>query len=142
MSDLVKMTDVKIKIDTKELNIRMDQEAPKRMMEAANEVRNTILETLSGNRSGRTYFVPGTSRTYTASSPGQAPAQATSGLRQSIKAVIEGKGRSVIGKIGTSLPYGIMLEKGTRNMAPRPFLKPSLDKSISNIRSILTRKWF
>ncbi len=112
------------------------------MKEATTELRNTVLETLSGSRSGRTYYVPGTRKTYTASAPGQPPATVTSELRQSIKDSVEGKGRSVIGKVKASAKHALPLEFGTRRMAARPFMKPSFDKSLDNISDILSRKWF
>jgi len=132
---------VKVEMNTKKVMKSIDQTAAQRVIEASNEVRNTMLNTLSGNRTGRTYRVPGTKRTYTASSPGQAPAQATSGLRQSIKASLEVIGRKVIGVIGTDLPNGIMLEKGTKKMAARPWLLVSLMKTMPKIKEILSRKW-
>jgi len=132
---------IKLKLNTKELFQKLDQEAPKKMFEAATEVRNTVLQTLSGARSGRTYRVPGTQRNYTASAPGQAPATVTSELRQSIQASVEGKGRSVLGKVKATARHALPLEFGTRRMAARPFLKPSFEKSLDAIRRILTRKW-
>jgi len=133
---------IKLKLNTTELMKSLDQTAPKRMMEATNEVRNKVLETLSGGRSGRTYLVPGTRRSYTASAPGQPPATATSELRQSVKSSVEGKGRSVLGKVKAEAKHALPLEFGTKNMAARPFMKPSFDKSLDNIRRILTRRWF
>lgn len=133
---------IKLKLNLKELNMRLDQEAPKKMFKAANEVRNTVLETLSGPRSGLTYRVPDSSTFYTASAPGEAPASATSELRQSIKSTVEGKGRSVIGKVKASANHALPLEFGTRNMAARPFMKPSFEKALQEVRRILTRKWF
>lgn len=164
--------EARLTFHTKEVMHSMEQTASKRMAEAVNVVRNTVLETLSGNRSGRTYKVPGTSRTYTASSPGKPPAQATGRLRQSIKTSVEGEGRKVIGKVGTTLDYGKYLEFGTRGgavirprtakvlaffvdgrdvfatqviqgpIAPRPWLKISFEKSREKVKSILSRKWF
>ena len=133
---------IKLKLNLTTINQLLDQTAPKRMLEAANEVRNTVLTTLSGSRSGRTYRVPGTSKTYTASSPGQPPATATSDLRQSVKASTEGNGRSVVGKVKAEAKHALPLEFGTRNMAARPFMKPSFDKSLDAIKNILSRKWF
>ena len=133
---------IKLKLNLTSVNQLLDQTAPKRMYEAANEVRNTVLTTLSGNRSGRTYYVPGTRKSYTASSPGQAPATVTSELRQSVKASTEGNGRSVVGKVKATAKHALPLEFGTKNMAARPFMKPSFDKSLDAIRRILTRTWF
>jgi len=113
--------------------------ASKKMLETVNKVRNQTLKTLSGSRSGRTYKVPGTERTYTASSPGEPPAQATGRLRQSIKTSIEGKGDEIIGKVGTDLEYGRCLEFGTKKVAARPWLKISFDKA--GVKATLGGKW-
>lgn len=132
---------IKLKLNTTELFRALDQGAPKRMYEAANELRNTVLETLTGKRTGRIYRVPGTSRTYTASSPGEPPAIVTAELRQSVKASTEGNGRAVIGKVKATAKHALPLEFGTRNMAARPFMKPSFDKALPSIKTILSRKW-
>lgn len=134
--------DVKLKFNTKEVVKAIDDAASKKMAEAVQAVRTQTLETLSGSRSGRTYKVPGTSRTYTASAPGEPPAQRLGELRQSIKTAVEGEGRKVIGLVGTDKKHGKPLEFGTRNMAARPWLRPSFEKSLDKIKSILGRKWF
>lgn len=133
---------VTLKFHTKEVIHSMEQAASKKMAEATQVVRTQVLETLSGSRSGRTYYVPGTRRTYTASSPGQPPAQATGALRQSIKTSVEGKGRTVIGKVGSDEKHARPLEFGTKNMAARPWLRISFEKALPKIKSILRRKWF
>lgn len=133
--------EVKLVFHTKEVVKSIEDTASKRMAEAVNEVRNTVLDTLSGSRSGRTYKVPGTGRTYTASAPGEPPAQRLGELRGSIKTSVGGEGRTVIGMVGTDKIQGKMLEFGTRNMAARPWLKVSFDKSLDKIKSILSRKW-
>lgn len=142
---------VKLVFHTAEVIKTIDDTASKRMVEAVNAVRSQTLETLSGSRSGRTYYVPGTKRTYTASAPGEPPAQVTGALRQSIKTSVEGEGKTVIGKVGSDLPYAARLEFGFRdtdslgrryNMAPRPWLRPSFEKSLGKIKSILGSKWF
>lgn len=134
-------TEVKLVFHTKEVVKAIDDAASQRMAEAVNAVRNQALETLSGSRSGRTYYVPGTRRTYTASAPGEPPATATAELRQSVKTSVRGEGRTVIGEVGTDKIQGKMLEFGTRSIAPRPWLRISFDKSLENIKSIFNRKW-
>ncbi|MBA7569926.1 hypothetical protein ES708_11668 [subsurface metagenome] len=164
--------EVKLTFHTEKVVRKIEDTASKKMAEAVNVVRNTVLETLSGSRSGRTYRVPGTKRTYTASSPGKPPAQATGRLRQSIKTSVGGEGRTVIGKVGTTLDYGKYLEFGTRGgavirprtakvlaffvdgqdvfatqviqgpIAPRPWLKPSFEKAVPKVKNILGKKWF
>jgi HK97 gp10 family phage protein len=115
--------------------------AEKRMKEAVQEVRNNVLEKLSGERHGRTYTVPGTSRTYTASSPGEPPAQRTGELRQSISTEVDRTGGNIIGLVGTDKKYGLMLEKGTRDMAPRPWLQPSFEESEDEVIDIFSKPW-
>lgn len=124
----------------KETERRLGNVAKDRMHEAVNELRNVTLETLSGSRSGRAAYVPGTKKIYTASAPGEAPAQATGRLRQSIKGLVKG-GKRIIGVVGTDIDYGPMLEYGTRNMAARPWLSVATEKATGKIRQIFRRKW-
>lgn len=121
---------------------QIDDTAKARMKEAVNTVRNQVTETLSGSRSGRTYKVPGTQKTYTASAPGEAPAVQTGELRQSISSEVEGQGRDIIGRVGTDKIQGKMTEFGTRNMAPRPWLRKSFEKKELDIKEIFIRQWF
>lgn len=134
-------TEVKLKFHTKEVIKSIEDAASKRMLEAVNEVRTITLETLSGSRSGRTYYVPGTKRKYTASSPGQPPAIASSDLFKSIKGTVESEGRLIVGKVGTDKIQGLMTEFGTVHMAPRPWLKKSFEKALPKVKQILSRKW-
>jgi len=120
----------------------IDKAAKDRMQEAVQAVRNQALETLSGSRSGRTYKVPGTSRTYTASSPGEPPAVATAELRQNIKTAVEPEGKMIVGMVGTDKIQGKMTEFGTKNMAARPWLRPSFEKSAGKVKEIFMRIWF
>lgn len=133
--------EVRLKWYGKKVMHSMKDAASKRILEAANEVRNTVLETLSGDRSGRTYYVPGTRRKYTASAPGQAPATATSELRQSVKASVESEGMEIIGKVRSESKHALPLELGTRKMAARPWLRVSLEKTKPKIRAILRKRW-
>lgn len=134
--------DVTFKSNKRQVMRKLDSTAKARMEEAVQEVRDKTLETLSGTRTGRTYFVPGTKKTYTASAPGEAPAQATAALRQSIQGEVKKEGSDIIGRVGTPLKYGKMLEFGTHRMAARPWLKKSFDGSEAKVREIFMRIWF
>jgi len=130
-----------------EVVAKMRDIAQKRMVEAVNEVRNTTLKTLSGERTGRIYTIPGTHRTYTASSPGEPPAQRLGELRQSVSTLVVGRGDSLTGAVGTDKKYGPMLEYGTKkygtkNMAARPWLRPSFEKAEASVKAIFEREWF
>ena len=123
---------------------KMNDTSEARMLESVNLVRNTVLETLSGSRSGRIYRVPGTKRDYVASAPGEPPAVQVADLRKSIKGGVEkGEGR-VMGFVGTDLPKGVWLEFGTHDnrIEPRPWLRPSFEKASDGIKEIITRTWF
>ena len=116
--------------------------AEERMLEAVDEVRDVTLDTLSGSRSGRQYRVPGTGVYYTASAPGEPPAVQLGDLRKSVKGGIEKEGKDVIGFVGSELPKASMLEMGTSKMLPRPWLRPSFEKSVDKVKSIFVRIWF
>lgn len=116
--------------------------ATRRMYEATQEVRNETLKTLSGNRTGRQYRVPGTNVTYTASAPGEPPAVLFGQLRQNVKDKVYTESRSVKGEVGTELDKGLHLEVGTLHILPRPWLKPSFEKAAPNVQQILSRRWF
>lgn len=139
---VAKQSKVTIKLNSHNIIPKLESVATQRMYAAAQEVRNEVLETLSGRRTGRTYKVPGTNVTYTASAPGEPPAVATGQLRNSVTAVVQAEGKSVKGIVGTELMKGLYLEKGTSKMAPRPWLEPSFEKSLDRIKEILSRRWF
>ena len=140
------------------------REEKARTFAAANVVRTEILKLLSGSRSGRTYRVPGTKRTYTASAPGEPPGGMHADLRRSVKAMSEqgpdstgalvgvtdkkgpwlefGTGRAGAAKPQTDLPEGYV-HGPSAGMAPRPYLRPALENTRAKVRQILSsRMWF
>jgi HK97 gp10 family phage protein len=132
---------IKIVSRIPEAKAKIKDEAFQRMVKAVNAVRNETLVTLSGNRSGRIYRVPGTMKTYTASSPGEPPAVATGQLRQSVRTQVDNSSSMVIGYVGSTLIYAPCLEFGTKKMSPRPWLKPSFEKSEPKLKDILGGTW-
>lgn len=127
-----KKSKVTIKKNSDSVINKLETMTEKMMFGAAHEVRKEILRTLQsppGSRSGRTYRVPGTQQTYTASAPGEPPARQFGHLANSIDAVVIREGKSVKGVVGTDLIKGLQLEKGTSKMAPRPWLEPSFKKA-------------
>lgn len=70
------------------------------------------------------------------SPPGGFPHTDTGYLRQSIFFEVTKAGRSVI--VGTPVIYGLYLEVGTKKMAARPFLVPTLNQNKAKIHQILT----
>jgi HK97 gp10 family phage protein len=44
-----------------------------------------------------------------------------------------------VGRVGTNVEYGKYLELGTKNMAPRPFMRPGIKKAKPKIAAIFGR---
>lgn len=62
------------------------------------------------------------------SPPGEVPAVQTGHLRRSIAQEVERRLWNVAARIGTNVRYGRYLEFGTPKMAPRPWLRPAIDR--------------
>lgn len=81
-------------------------------------------------KSGRFYKVSKTGRRHQASAPGQAPAILTGFLTNSILTDFP---RATEGVITIGAEYAEYLERGTRRMAARPFVKPALSGALDAI---------
>ena len=145
---------------------KMDDVAVKRMKRATFIVRNEILDTLTGTRTGRTYDtyfytdpqgrvrpVGRRSRPHTASAPGEAPATDRGELRSSYKTEVKASGRRLTGVVGSDLEKAKRLElghirgrsdEGTQLPADkaRPHLEPSFKRALPAVKRELSRKWF
>jgi len=77
---------------------------------------------MSGRKHGAWYKVPGTSKRYQASAPGEAPAVRTGTLRRRITHDLD----PGIARVGSNVQYHRFLEYGTKHMSPRPILRPAL----------------
>ncbi len=116
------------------------------LREASIFLKGAVKETLSGNRSGRVYRVPGTRRNYTASAPGEAPASRTGTLRNAIShAVNKAKLTAVVGPrlLGSdpNKQYPLWLEFGTKKMAPRPYMVPTIQRNKDTVIQIMKDGW-
>lgn len=120
---------------------KIDDMAAQRMTEACLHVQNKTKEKLSGSRTGRTYRVPGTNRTYTASAPGEPPAVMHGQLRNSIQFRVKSD-KEISGEVGSELKKAVELEFGTKRIKPRPFLRPTFQEELPEIKNILSRRWF
>lgn len=146
------------------------QQMESRSYRAANELRNSALEVLRGQRNGRRYKVPGTyatkrdktgtyvgyrkktrknGRYYTASAPGEPPAVRTGAFRQSWQASAAVVYGSYISRIESNIKtdnggytLGEILENGTSRMAPRPYQDKILEKAEPKIRKIYKEPYF
>jgi HK97 gp10 family phage protein len=71
-----------------------------------------------------------------ASSPGEPPAVDTGDLKKSVHHEVIQRGDEVVGFVGSDLPYALPLETGTKNMEPRPFLRPALRNTGQQVEQI------
>jgi HK97 gp10 family phage protein len=74
-----------------------------------------------------------------ASAPGQPPATDTGQLVRSITMSVEGTEGEVVGVIRASAPYAAMLEYGTSNIAPRPYMQPGLESQRRKIEEMFRK---
>lgn len=148
------------------VNADVRQQLKSRTYRASNELRNSALLVLRGQRSGRRYKVPGTyrkqrdkvtgkmkkGRYYTASAPGEPPAVRTGNFRNSWQvsqtAVREMFG-SYIARIESDATtdngrhnLGEILENGTKRMAPRPHHDRILQHAEKKIVRIYEEPYF
>jgi hypothetical protein len=144
------MTEIRLESHIQEAVKMMKDGGLRLMKEAVNIVRTQTLETLSGSRSGRQYKIPGTQRYYTASAPGEAPAQRLGELRQHVSTDVQMEDGAPVGYVGVPLietpkgdkeDIGTMLEKGTKKMAPRPWLEPSFEKAKDAVIKNFSKPW-
>lgn len=113
----------------KTVTTEVQRQMESRSYRAANELRNSALMVLRGQRGGRRYRVPGTKRHYTASAPGEPPAVRTGTFRNSWQPTAQVVFGSYISRIESDartdngrFTLGDILEKGIPGgqMAPRP----------------------
>lgn len=94
-----------------------------------------LLRTLSGQRTGAEYLVPGTKVMYQASAPGEAPAVRTGRLRASYRTEVSRAALTAF--IGSDEDYSIWLERGTQKMEPRPAIEPAFMVALPKIREVM-----
>lgn len=122
--------------------IKIQDDLPKAIKLCCEQVRSTALDDMAKTpRNMNVTYYSGENRNieHHPSLPGNAPAPDTGNLRASIHYTIEGKSEKTIGRVGTDVEYGKYLEFGTSRMAPRPWLKPALDKNKNFIQSTIKK---
>ena len=67
------------------------------------------------------------------SKPGEPPKKVTGHLRMGIRKQMD-RGR-IEARIGSNVPYGKHLELGTRKMAARPWLRPTLTRNAAELQA-------
>ena len=148
---------------TQAVTSEIRQQMESRSYQAANELRNSALVVLRGQRNGRRYKVPGTyrrqkdkvtgkmrnGRYYTASAPGEPPAVRTGVFRLSWQPEAHVVYGSYISRISSDARtdngqhiLGEILENGTRRMAPRPHHDRILEHAEPKIFKIYNASYF
>lgn len=127
---------VKLDLYTEDIKEQLENGLQKNLKEAALIWHGGVVRQLSGARRGRSYTLPVVKAKYQASAPGEAPATRTGDLRKSYGFRIQ----PYLAEIGSPLDYALFLEKGTRNMAPRPHLAPAYRNSMTRIHQALGRR--
>ena len=94
-----------------------------------------VVSIMKGPKTGVVYKLYDPKRIHQASAPGQAPAQDQGGLSGSIKA--SAGPAKLTATLVADAPYAVHLEYGTRKMAPRPFMRPAVDKVLPKAEKIV-----
>lgn len=111
--------------------IRTAEELQPEVEKAVNQaiilVESSAKESIAqGPKSGKVYVKKGSnSAEHQASAAGQAPANDTGNLSENIRTKLK-RGKRVIGSVISKAPYSAALEFGTKDIKPRPFMRPAL----------------
>ena len=106
------------------------------ILNSTDAVRNTVVDGIArGVKTGRDRGDGSI-----ASAAGEYPATDTGFLVSNVSTKVTTEGETVIGQIISAAPYSKHLEFGTRNMAARPFMQPSLDRNAKKIKEIFVRE--
>ena len=111
-----------------------EHNAERLIARAAMMVQGRIVDSIQ--RDPKTGVVYGN---HQASAPGQPPATDTGQLVRSITMSVEGTEGEVVGVIRASAPYAAMLEFGTSNIAPRPYMQPGLESQRRKIEEMFKK---
>jgi len=121
---------------------KIDAIGPRRMLAACIAARNEVVESFTGARTGRRYYVPGTRVMYTASAPGERPAKPTGRLSGEVFYRVGTEGNRIRGIVGTDLKYGKILEMKSVKKGGRPWLEPGMKDAKPEILRELNKEWF
>jgi HK97 gp10 family phage protein len=114
---------------------RIDLELMARMETACSYAEGRVKDTLSQMGSGITYRIKG--KYHQASAPGEPPTVLTGNLRGSLDHWVAKLGREIVGIVSVGAEYAPALEFGTRKMAPRPFMRTTINQALPVIWRII-----
>lgn len=109
--------------------------------DAVMHLRNKIVEKVGGAGRGQEYVRTKTGRVHRASLPGDPPARDMGDYVQSWQSDTTDKGPEIEGQVGSTMweQRGQWLEHGTRKMAPRPHVGPTIEEERDAIERRLGR---
>lgn len=148
-----------LRIKVLEMRGNINRQVRSRAVRAVKVMESAEKRVLKGQRTGRKYRVPYTGsktkeerkksgykpRMYRASAPGEAPAYRTGSLRLHWNSDVEERntsnGTEVIAILESGEKYAAMLENGTSNMEPRPFVEKIKEEAAPEIRKICSEPY-
>lgn len=103
------------------------------------KVRSDIQESMAKTERdmSKTYFTNNKTKAHHPSLPGNPPARDTGNLSNSIRYEVHSEGSEIYGVVGSTQKdpdYAVFTEYGTNKMAPRPWLRPAMQKNNEWIR--------
>lgn len=127
------MQEVKFTSYLKDFQREFDRYEKEAVTEATMYVHSAARKKLSQPGGGEVYGK------HRASKPGDPPAPDTGTLRRTVAREIKKERSEYVGRVGTPLKYGKMLERGTTNIDPRPWLAPTFRETADDVKKILGR---
>ena len=117
----------------------IDGEVTKSIELCCQKVRSDIQESMAKTERdmSKTYFTNNKTKAHHPSLPENPPAPDTGNLRNSIRYEVHGEGSEIYGVVGSTQKdpdYAVFTEYGTNKMAPRPWLRPAMQKNNEWIR--------
>lgn len=103
------------------------------------KVRSDIQESMAKTERdmSKTYFTNNKTKAHHPSLPGNPPARDSGNLSNSIRYEVHSEGSEIYGVVGSTQKdpdYAVFTEYGTNKMAPRPWLRPAMQKNNEWIR--------
>lgn len=118
---------------------KIDGELEKTIALCCDKVRSDIQYSMAHTQRDTTknYYTNNRTKAHHPSLPGNPPARDTGNLTNSIRWEIHNEGKEIYGIVGSSQldeNYAVYTEYGTTKMAPRPWLRPAMEKNNEWIR--------
>ena len=121
---------VKLKFTVDDMSKKEIKAFFKIFVTGANALRNTAIKSMQ-NTNRASWFYKRGSKVHHPSAPGSPPAIDTGDLIKSL--IVDVRKDAVEFGATDAAPHGVLLEKGTKRMAARPWLNPAVEKEMPGI---------